>query len=112
MKTFDVGVFYILVSSLFVSSLLTFIMTLFNNRIINRIVSVIIYALLVLLFGAETIYYSFYKTICGVGGLSYGGQVMDYYTSIFEHIIDNSLFIIWSYISIISVIPWPKGYLP
>ena len=55
MKTFDVGIFYILISSLFVSSLLTFIMSLFNNKIINRIVSVIIYILLVLLFGAETI---------------------------------------------------------
>lgn len=112
MKTFDVGVFYILVSSLFVSSLLTFIMTLFNNRIINRIVSVIIYVLLVLLFGAETIYYSFYKTICGVGGLSYGGQVMDYYTSIFEHIIDNSLIIILSIIffSLVIIINFKTNY--
>lgn len=111
-KTFDVGVFYILVSSLFVSSLLTFIMTLFNNRIINRIVSVIIYALLVLLFGAETIYYSFYKTICGVGGLSYGGQVMDYYTSIFEHIIDNSLIIIISIIffALVIIINFKTNY--
>lgn len=112
MKTFDVGVFYILVSSLFVSSLLTFIMSLFNNRIINRIVSVIIYVLLVLLFGAETIYYSFYKTICGVGGLSYGGQVMDYYTSIFEHIIDNSLIIILSIIffSLVIIINFKTNY--
>lgn len=112
MKTFDVGVFYILVSSLFVSSLLTFIMTLFNNRIINRIVSVIIYVLLVLLFGAETIYYSFYKTICGVGGLSYGGQVMDYYTSIFEHIIDNSLIIILSIIffALVIIINFKTNY--
>lgn len=103
-KSFDVGILYILVSSLFVSSVLTSIMTLINNKIVNRIISVLIYALLVILFGAETVYYSFYKTICGVGGLSYGGQVMDFYTSIIEHIIDNSGIILLSIVFLIITI--------
>lgn len=103
-KSFDVGILYILVSSLFVSSVLTSIMTLINNKIVNRIISVLIYVLLVILFGAETIYYSFYKTICGVGGLSYGGQVMDFYTSIIEHIIDNSGIILLSIVFLIITI--------
>lgn len=103
-KSFDVGILYILVSSLFVSSVLTSIMSLINNKIVNRIISVLIYVLLVILFGAETIYYSFYKTICGVGGLSYGGQVMDFYTSIIEHIIDNSGIILLSIVFLIITI--------
>lgn len=103
-KSFDVGILYILVSSLFVSSVLTSIMTLINNKIVNRIISVLIYVLLVILFGAETVYYSFYKTICGVGGLSYGGQVMDFYTSIIEHIIDNSGIILLSIVFLIITI--------
>ena len=41
-KSFDVGILYILVSSLFVSSVLTSIMTLINNKIVNRIISVLI----------------------------------------------------------------------
>lgn len=103
-KSFDVGILYILVSSLFVSSVLTSIMTLINNKIVNRIISVLIYVLLVILFGAETVYYSFYKTICGVGGLSYGGQVMDFYTSIIEYIIDNSGIILLSIVFLIITI--------
>lgn len=103
-KSFDVGILYILVSSLFVSSVLTSIMTLINNKIVNRIISVLIYVLLVILFGAETVYFSFYKTICGVGGLSYGGQVMDFYTSIIEHIIDNSGIILLSIVFLIITI--------
>ena len=103
-KSFDVGILYILVSSLFVSSVLTSIMSLINNKIVSRIISVLIYVLLVILFGAETIYYSFYKTICGVGGLSYGGQIMDFYTSIIEHIIDNSGIILLSIVFLIITI--------
>ena len=77
-KSFDVGILYILVSSLFVSSVLTSIMTLINNKIVNRIIS--------------------------VGGLSYGGQVMDFYTSIIEHIIDNSGIILLSIVFLIITI--------
>jgi phosphoglycerol transferase MdoB-like AlkP superfamily enzyme len=104
-NTYDIGLLYILVSSLFVSSIITFIMNITKNRIINRIISTIIYLLIVIVFGIETIYYSFYKTICGISGVSYGGQVMEFYSSILEHIIKNYLIIlIYVFLFIIVII--------
>jgi phosphoglycerol transferase MdoB-like AlkP superfamily enzyme len=44
---------------------------------------------LFVIFVAETIYYSFYKTVFTYQALMFGGQVAEFYDSIFDHIIAN-----------------------
>lgn len=92
-KTFDVGVFYIIIFTLLTASIVTFLMSLFKNTKINKIISIVIWLFIFLIFASETVYYSFYKTICGFEALLYGGQVMDFVSAIVTHVKSNALII-------------------
>ncbi|MBR6072781.1 MAG: sulfatase-like hydrolase/transferase [Bacilli bacterium] len=84
----DINVLYLAVFTLPISILFTMITNLIHP-IVNRILTYISWIGLVFVFGAEVVYYSFYKTIFSYTALSYGGQVAEYYDSIFEHIVKN-----------------------
>lgn len=88
-KTFDIGILYIIIFSLPIAIFITFITSLFKRRIINKIISIILWFLLYAIFVAETVYFSFYKTICGLSALVYGGQVMEFASSIMVHVKSN-----------------------
>lgn len=92
-KTFDFGVFYIVIFTLLVASVVTIFMSLFKKMKVNKIIGVVLWLLLFLIFASETVYYSFYKTICGFQALMYGGQVMEFASSIMVHIKSNALVI-------------------
>lgn len=102
------NVFYTIILSLPISIILTVIMSLFKNKKINKVISIVIWFILFLVFTAETIYFSYYKTICGLSALSYGGQVMDFFSSILTHIFKNILVLIIYIIPFIYLIVLEK----
>lgn len=85
-KTIDLGIIYIVIFTLPIALFITFITSLFKQKRVNQIISFLMWLILLFVVGAETIYYSFYKTICGVSALMYGGQVMDFASAILEHV--------------------------
>lgn len=93
-NTFDIGLLYIIIFSLPIAVIITFISSLFKKNIINKIISILIWIIICSIFIAETVYYSFYKTICGLSAIIYGSQVMEFYSSILVHIKSNISIII------------------
>ena len=104
LKTFDLGILYIIIFSLPIALLITFVSSLFKKRLINQIISITIWSILFLVTCAEMVYYSFYKTICGLSALMYGGQVMGFAAEIGEHIINKSPLIIFLFIPLLVLI--------
>ena len=104
------NVFYTIMFSLPISLILTFLMSLFKNRKINKIVSIVIWAILLFIFVAETVYFSFYKTICGISALSYGGQVMEFFSSILVHVKKNIICILIYFLSFFFLVFLEKKY--
>lgn len=86
MQTIDIGILYILIFTMPISILFTFLMSLSKKPKVNKIVGIIIWSIVCFIFAAETVYFSFYKAICGLSALSYGGQVMEFFDAILEHI--------------------------
>lgn len=97
-KTIDMGFFYIVIFTLLGASVVTLLMSLFKNKRINKIVGVILWFIIFFIFISETVYYSFYKTICGFEALMYGGQVMEFASSILTHIESNAIVIVTMFI--------------
>lgn len=85
-KIVNINIIYILLFSFLCSNVLSIISSIIPNNRINKIFCIIMAIILILLFSVETIYFSFYKTICGIGGILYGGQVMEFYKAILTHI--------------------------
>lgn len=86
LETYDIGILYIILFTLPIALVITLLSSLFKKRIINKVISIILWILMYALFVAETVYFSFYKTICGVSALMYGGQVMEFFSSIMVHV--------------------------
>ena len=95
------NIFYTILFTLPLSLILAFVMSISKRRKVNKAISIFIWFLLFLIFSAETVYFSFYKTICGFSALYYGGQVMDFFSSILLHIWKNSFIILLYLISFI-----------
>lgn len=103
-RTIDLGVFYIGVFTLLSASIVTILMSLFKKRKVNKIIGIGLWFILFLIFASETVYYSFYKTICGFQALIYGGQVMEFASSIMVHIRSNAMIIGVMFIPVFVVI--------
>ncbi len=103
-KTGGVGFFYIAIFTLFISVIITFIMSLFKNKKVNKIISFLIWIIIFFIFSAETIYYSFYKTICGIEGLRYMDQAEDFTYAIVDHVIANRFVLIGYIIPLIALL--------
>lgn len=89
LRTVDFGMFFIFIASFFTANVVTFLSSLFKSKKVSVVINVILMFILCLVFSSITVYYSFYKTICGISALSYGGQVMDFASTIGEHIVSN-----------------------
>ncbi len=98
------GFLFILVFTIPFAFIITFLSSLFWNRKINRVISILLWIVMFLIFAAEAVYYSFYKTIFGIGGLEYGGQVMEFMDTIVDHIIANGVLILLSFIPLVGLI--------
>lgn len=94
LKTFDLNVVFLFITSFFVSNIIMLLSTIFKNRKVNVGINLFLMFVMCLVCSSETVYYSFYKTICGISALAYGGQVMDFASTIANHIIDNIFIII------------------
>lgn len=97
------NIFYTILFTLPISMILSMVMSLFKNTKINKVISIVVWAILLFVFTAETVYFSFYKTICGLSALSYGGQVMEFFSSILIHVWKNILVILVYFVSFIAL---------
>lgn len=104
LHTSDIGLFYTLIFTMPFALLITIVSSLFKKRIINKIINIVLWIISTFIFIAEAVYYSFYKTICGVSAIMYGGQVMEFYNSILVHIKENIVLIIILLIPLIALI--------
>lgn len=103
-KTFDIGIFYIVIFSFLTANINTFLSCLSKKRNVNKIINLILLFSLCLVVSSLTIYYSFYKTICGFSAIIYGNQVMDFASSIVAHIKSNLLIIFVLFIPFIVML--------
>ena len=103
-KTGNIGLFYIVIFTSFISVLITFLMSLFKNKEINRIISSLIWIIIFFVFAAETVYYSFYKTICGIEALRYMDQAEDFSYAIVDHVIANRFVLICSFLPLLILL--------
>lgn len=111
MNTIDANILYVFVTSFLFANIITFIPCLFKNKRLSLIINIILLLILSFIFSGITVYYSFYKTICGISALSYGGQVMEFASTIGEHILSNIKVIILFFVPfIINLILNLKGY--
>ena len=94
-KTFDYNIIYLFIFSLPLAMIITFLMSISRKKWVNQVLSWIIWLVIFFIFAAETVYYSFYKTICGFSALMYGGQVMEFASAILVHIRNNWAIILW-----------------
>ena len=104
MDSIDFGCLYILIFSIPFAFIFTFIGSLFWNKKVNRVISIILWIVLFFVFSAEAVYNSFYKTIFGIGGLEYGGQVMEFFDTIVDHVLANWLLILLSFIPLVGLV--------
>ena len=86
-ETFDINVLYLIAFSFPMAVLITIITNPVKLKMVNRILTYIMWVGLFAIFAAEVVYYSFYKTVFSYQALVYGGQVADFYDSIFSHIV-------------------------
>lgn len=104
MGTFDIGIFYIFIFSFLTANLWTFLSCLSKRKNLNKIINLTFLFIFSLIVSAITVYYSFYKTICGFSAIIYGEQVMDFASSILAHIKSNVLIIIILFIPFIVML--------
>ena len=83
----DMNILYLAAFTFPVAVILTIITNPVKWKIVNRILTYIMWVGMFAIYAAEVIYYSFYKTVFSYQALVYGGQVADFYESIFSHIL-------------------------
>ena len=84
-QIFDLGVVYILLFTFPVAVFISFIMSLFKNNKINRVFAIITWLTISVIFIAELIYNSFYKSIFGISALGVADQAADFAGTIAGH---------------------------
>lgn len=101
LHTCDLSIFFIVIVSFAIANIMTLLASLFKNKTISKIVSILLIFILFLVFSSMTVYYSFYKTIVGFSALAYSGQVMEFASTIKAHILSNIWFILIFFIPFI-----------
>ena len=103
-KTIGGEILFITVFAFLTANIITFISCLSKNYKINRIINLVFLLVFSLIYSMITIYYSFYKTICGISSLAYGGQVMEFASAILTHIKANSFIMVILFIPLVIMI--------
>ena len=86
-ESLDINIVYLLAFNLPISVIITFFTNLFKYRKLNMFMTIIMWLVFLIVFVAETVYYSFYQTVFSYKALVYGSQVAEYYDSILSHIV-------------------------
>lgn len=111
LNTFDAGIFFIVISSFISANIVTFLSCLSRNVKLNKIINLVLLFFLSLIYSSVIVYYSFYKTICGLSAIMYGGQVMDFASAILTHIKDNIFLIMGIFTPfIVMIVLAVKGF--
>lgn len=93
-KTIGGELLFIIAFAFLTANIITFLTCLSKNYRINRIINLVFLLVFSLIYSMITIYYSFYKTICGISSLAYGGQVMEFASAILTHVKANGFIIV------------------
>lgn len=104
LKSMSLDIIYLIIFTMPVAVIISFISSLFKRKAINKTISIIFWILLFFIFAVETVYYSFYSTICGFEALIYGGQVMEFAGAIMSHIKSNIFILTGSFIPLFTLI--------
>ncbi len=107
---------YIVVFTFPVAVFISALMSLFKNNKVNRVISIFMWLLISIIFIAQVVYNSFYKSIFGISALSVADQAADFAGTIWTHIVELAPvlialfipFIILTILSIIKVIEHDK----
>lgn len=103
----SINTIYILLFNIMVSSVLTIIFKLSNEKN-NKLVFKIVYIILTILYLTELVYYKFYDGIIGISGLGYTGQVAEFYDAIIRTIVNNIHYFMIMLIPIVLIFIFSK----
>ena len=106
---FSFNTLYLLIFSFFISFFITIILRLVNHKI-SKILIHVIWFFISFLFIVEVVYFKYYNTIVGIGGLEYTGQVMGFASSIVQVLLNNLHILLLFLLPNISLI-WLSKYV-
>lgn len=87
-KTFPTSIWLILLFSIPIAIVLNILSSIFNPKA-NKIITYVITIFIVILFGAQIVYYSMYESILSFYSIINGGQVTEFMDVIFDMILRN-----------------------
>lgn len=87
-KTFPTSLWLIILFSIPIAIVFNIISSLFKEKI-NRLITYVITAFIVILFGAQIVCYSMYESILSIYSITNGGQVTEFMDIIFDLILKN-----------------------
>ena len=87
-KTFPTSIWLILLFSIPIAIVLNILSSIFNPKA-NKIITYVIIIFIVILFGAQIVYYSMYESILSFYSIINGGQVTEFMDVIFDMILRN-----------------------
>ena len=88
-QSINLDIIYLVIFTMPIAVLFSLISNPVKWKIVNRVLTYILWLGLFAVFASEVIYYSFYKTVFSYQALVYGSQVAEYYDSIFSHVLAN-----------------------
>jgi len=106
---FSFNTFYLIIFSFFISLFITILLRVINQKVSKALLH-IIWFIISFLFIVEVVYFKYYNTIVGIGGLEYTGQVMGFASSIGQVILTNLHIILLFLVPNVSLI-WLKQYI-
>ena len=89
-QNINIDVLYIIVFTFPVAVLFSMLMSLFKNNKVNKIISIILWFAITIIFIAQFIYNSFYKSIFGISALGVADQAADFAGTIWTHIVESA----------------------
>ena len=87
-KTFPISIWLIVLFSIPIAMVLNIMSSIFKSRA-NKIITYVITAFVVILFGAQIVYYTMYESILSFYSILNGGQVTEFMDVIFDMILRN-----------------------
>ena len=87
-KSFPISIWLIILFSIPIAMVFTIISNIFKPQI-NKILTYVVTVLIVIIFGAQIVYYSMYEAIISFFSIMHGGQVTEFMDVIFDMILRN-----------------------
>ena len=89
-QNITIDILYMVVFTFPVAVLISSLMSLFKSNKVNKVISIIMWFAISVIFIAEFIYNSFYKSIFGISALGVADQAADFAGTIWTHIVESA----------------------